>query len=201
MSNKNRETIADILAEMRDFANGQEKNHCYDLREMATDNLRVLADRIEMAVDHTLAVEKVKAAREGFAAGEQSATDCNKRENVAAMRGALVENQCVITKCMDILNRIPDGVPYDGLIDDVADELCDLRNHVKKALSAPPRNCDVGTANEQIERHKKWCNSDRCIYKNCGECHIEPDWLLVYQYVDNELVLLLVTTGSHSEIF
>lgn len=38
-------------------------------------------------------------------------------------------------------------------------------------------------------------------YKNCGECHIEPDWLLVYQYLNNELILLLVETGSHSEIF
>lgn len=38
-------------------------------------------------------------------------------------------------------------------------------------------------------------------YKNCGECHIEPDWLLVYQYLDNELILLLVSTGSHSELF
>lgn len=38
-------------------------------------------------------------------------------------------------------------------------------------------------------------------YKNCGECHIEPDWLLVYQYNNNELILLLVATGSHSELF
>ena len=38
-------------------------------------------------------------------------------------------------------------------------------------------------------------------YKNCGECHIEPDCLLVYQYLDNELILLLVSTGSHSELF
>ena len=38
-------------------------------------------------------------------------------------------------------------------------------------------------------------------YKNCGECHIEPDWLLVYQYIDNELILVLVATGSHSELF
>lgn len=37
-------------------------------------------------------------------------------------------------------------------------------------------------------------------YKNCGECHIEPDWLLVYQYNENELILLLVNTGSHSEV-
>lgn len=38
-------------------------------------------------------------------------------------------------------------------------------------------------------------------YKNCGECHIEPDWLLVYQYNNNKLILLLVATGTHSEIF
>ncbi len=38
-------------------------------------------------------------------------------------------------------------------------------------------------------------------YKDCEECHIEPDWLLVYQYHDNELILLLINTGSHSELF
>ena len=38
-------------------------------------------------------------------------------------------------------------------------------------------------------------------YKNCSECHIEPDWLLVYKYQDNDLVLLLFATGSHSDLF
>lgn len=38
-------------------------------------------------------------------------------------------------------------------------------------------------------------------YKNCKECHIEPDWLLIYQINDNELILLLLATGSHSELF
>jgi mRNA interferase YafQ len=38
-------------------------------------------------------------------------------------------------------------------------------------------------------------------YKNCRECHIEPDWLLIYQYENNKLNLLLIATGSHSEIF
>lgn len=38
-------------------------------------------------------------------------------------------------------------------------------------------------------------------YKNCSECHIEPDWLLVYQYNEDKLILLLVNTGSHSEVF
>ena len=38
-------------------------------------------------------------------------------------------------------------------------------------------------------------------YKNCRECHIEPDWLLVYRKEENELILLLVETGSHSKLF
>lgn len=39
------------------------------------------------------------------------------------------------------------------------------------------------------------------IYKECYECHIEPDWLLIYQINDHELILLLFATGSHSELF
>ena len=38
-------------------------------------------------------------------------------------------------------------------------------------------------------------------FSDCYECHIEPDWLLVYKYFDDELVLLLVTTGSHNDLF
>ena len=55
-----------------------------------------------------------------------------------------------------------------------------------------------------LELEKKYKNhmlTDNKYYKNCGECHIEPDWLLVYQYVDSELILVLVSTGSHSELF
>lgn len=37
-------------------------------------------------------------------------------------------------------------------------------------------------------------------YKNCKECHIQPDWLLIYQIQDNQLILLLFATGSHSEL-
>lgn len=38
-------------------------------------------------------------------------------------------------------------------------------------------------------------------YKDCSECHIKPDWLLIYKYVDDKLVLVLFTIGSHSELF
>jgi mRNA interferase YafQ len=33
------------------------------------------------------------------------------------------------------------------------------------------------------------------------ECHIEPDWLLVYQVIEDELILLATATGSHSDLF
>ena len=39
------------------------------------------------------------------------------------------------------------------------------------------------------------------FYKDCRECHIEPDWLLVYKYNNNELILFLISTGSHSDLF
>ena len=33
-------------------------------------------------------------------------------------------------------------------------------------------------------------------YSECWECHIQPDWLLVWQQNDKELNLLLIDTGS-----
>ncbi len=38
-------------------------------------------------------------------------------------------------------------------------------------------------------------------FKGCRECHIEPDWLLIYEVVDDVLVLMLYRTGSHSDLF
>ena len=38
-------------------------------------------------------------------------------------------------------------------------------------------------------------------YVGYRECHITPDWLLIYQIDDNELILYLTRTGSHSDLF
>lgn len=38
-------------------------------------------------------------------------------------------------------------------------------------------------------------------YKGTRECHIEPDWLLVYEIRDEVLVLMLYRLGTHSELF
>ena len=38
-------------------------------------------------------------------------------------------------------------------------------------------------------------------YKGTRECHIEPDWLLVYEIRNEVLVLMLYRLGTHSELF
>ena len=50
----------------------------------------------------------------------------------------------------------------------------------------PDANCDHALSG-------RWANH--------RECHIAPDWLLVYQIHENILVLELTRTGSHSDLF
>ena len=38
-------------------------------------------------------------------------------------------------------------------------------------------------------------------YKGMRECHIEPDWLLIYRIVEGRLILDLIRTGTHSDLF
>ncbi|NLK58383.1 MAG: type II toxin-antitoxin system YafQ family toxin [Tissierellia bacterium] len=38
-------------------------------------------------------------------------------------------------------------------------------------------------------------------YKGTRECHIEPDWLLIYEIRKEILVLMLMRTGSHADLF
>ena len=37
-------------------------------------------------------------------------------------------------------------------------------------------------------------------YRGHRECHIEPDWLLIYRIDEGDLVLVATRTGSHSEL-
>lgn len=38
-------------------------------------------------------------------------------------------------------------------------------------------------------------------YTGHRECHIQPDWLLIYKISGQELLLTLTRTGTHSELF
>ena len=36
-------------------------------------------------------------------------------------------------------------------------------------------------------------------YKRSRECHIEPDWLLIYELTEEEIIL--IRTGTHTDLF
>lgn len=66
----------------------------------------------------------------------------------------------------------------------------DLLAHVIKKLAA----------GEQLPER----NKDHVLvgdYAGCRECHITPDWLLIYEVQDQELFLYLTRTGTHSDLF
>ena len=55
---------------------------------------------------------------------------------------------------------------------------------------------DTGTLPKEYRHHPL-----KGKYKGCMECHLTPDWLLVWKQNDKELVLILADTGTHQDIF
>ena len=49
------------------------------------------------------------------------------------------------------------------------------------------------------EKYKDHSLVNNC--KGCRECHITPDWLLIYEISNQELILYLTRTGTHSDLF
>ena len=66
-----------------------------------------------------------------------------------------------------------------SLLDDVVDKLA-------RGETLPERHCDHMLQGE-LDGYR--------------ECHIKPDWLLIYQIINNDLILLLSRTGTHSDLF
>ena len=47
-------------------------------------------------------------------------------------------------------------------------------------------------------------NKDHALvgdFDGCRECHITPDWLLIYEMDHESIVLYLTRTGTHSDLF
>ena len=51
------------------------------------------------------------------------------------------------------------------------------------------------------EKYRDHALDNSRSYKNVRECHIKPDWLLIYRVNDSELLLFLSRTGTHSDLF
>ncbi len=82
---------------------------------------------------------------------------------------------------------------YKYTVDVTSDFTSGYRKIVKqgKKLNKLKTVVDKLACGKQLERkyddHKL---KDSKKYKDCRELHIEPDWLLVYRIVENELVLV-----------
>lgn len=78
-----------------------------------------------------------------------------------------------------------------------------------KKISKQEKNLDLlfniieklANKEELDEKYRNHKLRDDKYYVNCFECHIAPDWLLVYRFDENKLILILINTGSHSEVF
>ena len=50
-------------------------------------------------------------------------------------------------------------------------------------------------------KYKDHALNDTKYYQNCRECHVEPDWLLVYKYDNDKIIFILNQTSSHADLF
>lgn len=64
--------------------------------------------------------------------------------------------------------------------------LTEIVNKLSNQEDLPPKNRDHYLSGE---------------YAGYRECHIQPDWLLIYRVEDEDLLLLLFRTGTHSDLF
>ena len=139
------ETIADIVAEMLEFAE--------------TDSQTIGRDVLRRRIQHFVAsIIEAVAKRE--------VTDCNHLGNVAKMREAL-------ERCASMGEQIDNQLgSSEDTVYAFRGERClahNISECARAALSAPPRNCDVGTADEQHARFYSFCDK----IEECKKC---PLW-------------------------
>ena len=67
-------------------------------------------------------------------------------------------------------------------------------NNVEELISAVELLAETGTLPSGYYPHQL-----RGEWKGVWECHIEPDWLLIYDVTDKEVVL--IRTGTHADLF
>ncbi len=55
---------------------------------------------------------------------------------------------------------------------------------------------ETGTVPAKLKPHKLSGN-----FKDCWECHLKSDWLLIWRKSDNKNEIQLIRTGTHSDLF
>ena len=142
------ETVADIVAQMRGRGEDGRMN-----RRLWLD----YADRIEAAWKR----ERAKVEADALTVGgivEAART---------AEKSSAVGNAAAILEALRKINRLC-GIGTVEVSSFEIGSICDA------ALSAPARNCDVGTAEEQAERMRLYCNSHGEDESGCFRCEKCP---------------------------
>lgn len=170
------ETVMAVCAEWRDCIEAADPSVWNDERiaglvKTTKEQQLAYLDRIDAAWrrDEERAVEH--ATRHAEAVARDNCRDCIHNPNgknyegvgnAAAMREAL--NDIVwIAKIALNVNCVGNG--NDS-------ELWNIIDKCKSALSAPPRQCDVGTPEEQSDRFANFCDS----HSACSQCPVKSRW-------------------------
>ena len=77
------------------------------------------------------------------------------------------------------------GLPFDVTIDEP-------NNETIKALN------EYNEMKTNSQKYKRYATFQDALN---SECHIQPNWLLIYRIDQDELSLMLFRTGSHSDLF
>ena len=78
----------------------------------------------------------------------------------------------------------------------------DLKNAAKRGYDLDLLDAVINTLASQQPLPEK--NRDHALtgdYIGFRECHILPDWLLIYRVYNEDLLLFLSRTGTHSDLF
>lgn len=86
------------------------------------------------------------------------------------------------------------------------DRTSKFKKDLKRAIK---RGCDIERLRDVVGKlqngeqlpEKSQDHALHGNWENYRECHIAPDWLLIYRYFNDVLVLSLTRTGTHSELF
>lgn len=80
-------------------------------------------------------------------------------------REALEKIAETVNRALSILNEIPDSCSHNGLVEDVADVLCLIKEtYIPEALAAPPRECDRFADDLQAD------DLHEAFVKHCNDC-------------------------------
>ena len=154
------ETVEDIVKRVRRDCNSYPLTTAADkmlklVREMDAAHQREVAELKRKMNDVVCENEALRdacgtcgAKREREATREKS----SQVGNAAKMREALL-------MILGTADRLQTRFDMPKL---ASEEIVELKQIAESAISAPPRNCDIGTPDEHLVRHRKWCWDHDC---------------------------------------